>query len=209
MERFYGQKQPPVPMTDARRRMALFPKITPPHGYVYYASAAPTSDMATREQSTALPNRNETPQDVSDTPLHPSTVWTPVVVVKNVYILPGIPSLYQTLLTSLFHHHLAPTLRNDNQNPLVRQRWGTAWAEGDLAPFLTQAQDAFKGRVAIGSYPRWRGQLGGVSDDADTKDTAKVWITFEGENGADVEACAQSVGRNVPITRLPNVDVSQ
>lgn len=98
--------------------------------------------------------------------------WVPVVKMQQVFILPGIPALFDQLLPRVLEHMTGTTF--------VRRLLFTQRGEGDIADVLTAAQEAFAD-VAIGSYPRY--------DRADHK----VMVTFDGTDLARVEACAAQV----------------
>ncbi|KAG2212394.1 hypothetical protein INT47_001755 [Mucor saturninus] len=76
----------------------------------------------------------------------------PVVVVnKNVYILPGIPSLFKMLLDSI-----QPRLEKLSGSKFYRNEIATAASEVTMADILTAAQ--LKGNeygIRVGSYPLW------------------------------------------------------
>ncbi|MEW5850142.1 MAG: molybdopterin-binding protein [Myxococcota bacterium] len=78
-------------------------------------------------------------------------LWVPVVQVRNVYVLPGIPVLFERLLASL-----------DGRFRGVRVRLASIYThqrEEEIAPALEAVLSEFRG-VEIGSYP----QMGGTAD---------------------------------------------
>jgi molybdenum cofactor synthesis domain-containing protein len=79
--------------------------------------------------------------------LHPSGPTSfPVVQVQNVWVLPGVPSLFQRKLVLV-----EPSLRGA---PVFTRRLITTRAETEIASALRTVQDAWP-TVAIGSYPRF------------------------------------------------------
>ncbi len=97
----------------------------------------------------------------------------PIASVENVYVLPGIPALFQIAL-----EHLAKLFRGD---PVYLEEVVCNRDEGEIAGFLRRVQDEFP-QVAIGSYP-------GTGDD----DRSQVRITIEGREAQRVAAAAQRV----------------
>ncbi len=98
-------------------------------------------------------------------------LWLPLVVVKNVYILPGIPSLFEKLVNGIKHRFDGPAI----ERILIY----TLNSEGDIAADLERIQNAFP-KVAIGSYPK-------------TSDAYKVMISLEGTDHQAVQEAAHQV----------------
>ncbi|KAJ1080729.1 hypothetical protein NDU88_000923 [Pleurodeles waltl] len=73
----------------------------------------------------------------------------PLVSVRNVYVFPGVPSLMQRALEGLEHLFL-----NDKRHFYCRELYVNA-DEVSIAPVLSQANNEFKKRVNLGSYPDW------------------------------------------------------
>jgi molybdenum cofactor synthesis domain-containing protein len=94
-------------------------------------------------------------------------LWWPTVVVENVYVLPGVPSIYKLKLDAL-RPHLDRGARFTNVSIYTR------CDEGEVAAMLARVARAHP-EVAIGSY------LGARGADYDVK------LTFD---GADTEAVA-------------------
>jgi molybdenum cofactor synthesis domain-containing protein len=74
-------------------------------------------------------------------------LWLPLVSVKNVFILPGVPELFAMLLK--------PILAKFAGQPKAFKALGTQIAEGDLAEVLEKAIEKWPD-VVIGSYPQAR-----------------------------------------------------
>ena len=80
--------------------------------------------------------------------------WVPIVIVnENVHILPGLPSLFQSLLSEY-----AKYLNAVEDNGFVRTFVKTTQPESFIAPVLTRVQEDVKRMdVKVGSYPKWKG----------------------------------------------------
>jgi molybdenum cofactor synthesis domain-containing protein len=104
----------------------------------------------------------------------PGAIW-PVVVVRNVWILPGVPSIFRRKFEAVRELFRAPPIHG-------RALYSRA-GEGEIAGALDETVAAFPG-VEVGSYPQ--------SDAA----THRVKITFDGRDAAAVDrALAFLVGR--------------
>jgi molybdopterin-biosynthesis enzyme MoeA-like protein len=83
-------------------------------------------------------------------------LWVPVVIAnRNVYILPGVPPLFTTLLSSL-KPIIAPCVPpGRRQHRLII---ATEEPESVIAPFLADLQKRVVGEgIKVGSYPKWQG----------------------------------------------------
>lgn len=106
-------------------------------------------------------------------PAGPGASW-PVVVVRNVWILPGVPSIFRRKFEAVRELFRAAPIHG-------RALYSRA-GEGEIAGALDETVAAFPG-VEIGSYPQ--------SDAAH-----RVKITFDGRDAADVDrALAFLAGR--------------
>ena len=76
-------------------------------------------------------------------------IWLPLVSVENVFILPGVPSLFALLLPMVFARY--------EGTPKHLLELATQTAEGDLAADLEEALRLWP-TVTIGSYPQERGK---------------------------------------------------
>jgi molybdenum cofactor synthesis domain-containing protein len=99
-------------------------------------------------------------------PAGPGTRW-PVVVVRNVWILPGVPSIFRAKFEAVRELFRAPPIHG-------RALYSRA-GEGEIAGALDETVAAFPG-VDVGSYPH-----------LDAADHC-VKITFDGRDGAAVDA---------------------
>jgi len=113
------------------------------------------------------------------------TTW-PVVCMRNVYILPGVPALFQRKFVDIRDRF--------REAPVIAARIFTLGDEGELAPHLDAIVAAYPS-VRIGSYPRFAEQ------------EFRVMLTLEGRDGADVltatRALAGRLGALVVRTEEP------
>jgi molybdenum cofactor synthesis domain-containing protein len=93
-------------------------------------------------------------------------VW-PVVAYQNVYIMPGVPSLFRRKFIDIRDQFRAV--------PVTAARVYVDLEEGELAPHL-DAVVAAHPTVKVGSYPRF------------SETDFKVLVTLEGDDAADVTA---------------------
>lgn len=83
-------------------------------------------------------------------------LWVPINVVNgNVHILPGIPRLFEKLLTGL-KPRILPRLVDPEGKGVYRILISTPLAESEVAEFLTELSSKVEPKgVKVGSYPRW------------------------------------------------------
>jgi molybdenum cofactor synthesis domain-containing protein len=107
-----------------------------------------------------------------------STAPWPTVVIENVFVLPGVPEIFELKFTDLrkrldqgqeFHSHAVFTLSG----------------EGEIANLLEQIAEAFPG-VMVGSYVKWKAQ------DYRTK------VTFDGNDLESVTNAADMLIKSLP-----------
>lgn len=104
-------------------------------------------------------------------------LWVPLAVVRNVYILPGIPRLFEHMLQSVPDERFGQVARRTRVIVLCEM------AEGDLAELLERVSHQFED-VLIGSYP------------ATTEEARKRYrsmITLEGDLKDNVAHAAEIV----------------
>lgn len=111
----------------------------------------------------------------------PEVKW-PTVVMKNVWVMPGVPELFRMKLTIVREHLLGPSR-------IISRAVFTHIEETDLKPLLDRAV-ALHPRVEIGSYPKWF--------DA----TYKTKVTFDGEAEALVDAAVDELVALLPAGAL-------
>jgi molybdopterin-biosynthesis enzyme MoeA-like protein len=128
-----------------------------------------------------------TPCEVLETP----GIWVPLAVAAgNVYILPGIPRLFQQMIEANKGRFVGPkgcstTLLSD-------------LGEGDLAAQLDDIAKKYPG-VRIGSYPNTAWDMN--RPDQDDALAYRVKLVFEGRQLGDVEAAVGAALDSIPQTR--------
>lgn len=100
-------------------------------------------------------------------------LWVPLVVMRNVHVLPGVPELFERMLLANAHRF--------EGTPLFRTMLYTDSPEGDIADILTRAHEAHP-KVAIGSYPKYGNEAG-----------YSVKITLEGLPEEEVRSLAEQL----------------
>ncbi|KAL2373974.1 molybdopterin binding domain-containing protein [Blastomyces gilchristii SLH14081] len=83
-------------------------------------------------------------------------LWLPVSIVNgNVYILPGVPLLFERLCNAL-KPLLQPRLVNPDGDGMHRLLFATPLYESTIAPYLTELAARVEPHgIKVGSYPRW------------------------------------------------------
>lgn len=83
-------------------------------------------------------------------------LWVPINVVNgNVHILPGIPRLFEKLLTGL-KPNLLPRLTDPEGKSVHRILFSTPLPESEVAEYLTELSGKVESKgIKVGSYPRW------------------------------------------------------
>lgn len=104
--------------------------------------------------------------------LSTSDVPWPVICVENVFVLPGVPEIFEVKLLMLRE-------RIGSDVPFVSRALYTMCDEGEIAALLESIARAHPG-VEIGSYPRWRDP------------SYRVKLTFDGRDPAAVDAALEA-----------------
>lgn len=83
-------------------------------------------------------------------------LWVPINVVNgNIHILPGIPRLFEKMLTGL-KPKLLPRLTDPDGKGVHRILFSTPLPESEVAEYLTELAHKVESRgIKVGSYPRW------------------------------------------------------
>ncbi|KZF23155.1 Molybdopterin binding protein [Xylona heveae TC161] len=91
-------------------------------------------------------------------------LWVPISVVnENIFILPGVPRLFEQLLRGL-KPLLLPRLADPEGRGVYRVMVSTPLAESSIAPFLTELAKKVEYRgVKVGSYPQWNSKTNTVT----------------------------------------------
>jgi len=114
-----------------------------------------------------------------------SMPW-PTVVMKNVWILPGVPEIF---------HAKIPQIREElgSDVPFVTHAVFTSLDEGTLKPMLDRVVEDHPD-VEIGSYPRWSGL------------EYRTKLTFDGRDGARVLSARDAFAASLPEEALVRVE---
>jgi len=97
----------------------------------------------------------------------------PTVVMRNVWVMPGVPELFRMKLLIVREHLVGPT-------QIISRALFTHMEETDLKPLLDRTV-ALHPRIEIGSYPKWF--------DA----SYKTQVTFDGVVESQVEAALEEL----------------
>ncbi len=97
----------------------------------------------------------------------------PTVVIENVFVLPGVPEIFELKLTDL-------RKRLDQGHEFHSVAVYTMSGEGEIAGLLERIAERFPG-VMVGSYVKWR------AEDYRTK------VTFDGNDEASVSQAADAL----------------
>lgn len=83
-------------------------------------------------------------------------LWVPLSVVNgNIHIFPGVPRLFEKMLTGL-KPTLLPRLVDPEGKGVHRILFSTPLPESGVASYLTELSQKVEGKgVKVGSYPRW------------------------------------------------------
>lgn len=108
-----------------------------------------------------------------------STPW-PATLVRNVFVLPGIPEIFRLKLSSV-----RARLRPLGAQPFVSWAVFTDMDEGHLKPLLDDVVARFPD-VSVGSYPTWIGA------------PYRTKLTFDARDGARVKAAADAFCASLP-----------
>ena len=110
----------------------------------------------------------------------------PTIVMKNVWLLPGIPEVFRMKLA-----HVRERLRG--AEPFVSRAVYTKRDEGELKPLL-DAVVAMHPEVLVGSYPKW--------SDA----SYRTKLTFDGQEAALVSLAVEAFLKLLPAGEPQRVE---
>jgi molybdenum cofactor synthesis domain-containing protein len=113
-------------------------------------------------------------------------VTWPAIIVRNVWLLPGIPEIFRMKL-SLVRERLA------GGRPFVSRAVYTKMDEGDLKPLLDRVVAAYAA-VEVGSYPKW------------SDPSYRTKLTFDGLDGAAVESAVRAFLELLPAGEPQRVE---
>lgn len=117
--------------------------------------------------------------------LHTPDRLLPVVVYRNVYLLPGVPQLFTAKLNAL-------RTELEGERPEIRHLFLSS-DESRVAPLLARVADEFPA-TKIGSYPQWESE------------EARLWITVEGATAASVDAATDRLLELLPPDEVVRVE---
>ncbi len=105
-------------------------------------------------------------------------VTWPAVIMRNVWLLPGVPEIFRMKLALLRD-------RLGGDAPFVSRSVYTKMDEGDLKPLLDRVVAAHP-TVEVGSYPKW------------SDPSYRTKLTFDGQDGGLVESAVEEFLRLLP-----------
>jgi len=110
----------------------------------------------------------------------------PTVVMRNVWVLPGVPEIFQAKI---------PLIRDElgADQPFVSHAVFTTLDEGTLKPMLDTVVAAHPD-IEIGSYPRWSGL------------EYRTKLTFDGLDPARVQAARDAFAASLPADAVVRVE---
>jgi molybdopterin-biosynthesis enzyme MoeA-like protein len=114
-----------------------------------------TPQRTARYRMVELPYDKEKP-DEEQVVFVAEDLWVPISVVNgNIHILPGIPRLFEKMLTGL-KPSLLPRLTDPEGKGVHRILFSTPLPESGVASFLTELSSKVEEKgIKVGSYPRW------------------------------------------------------
>ncbi|KAJ3249885.1 hypothetical protein HDU77_007302 [Chytriomyces hyalinus] len=114
-----------------------------------------------------------------------SDLWVPVVTVNdNVSIFPGVPRLFQQLVSYFVHDTIVPSV--PGLKKFVRVQIGTPKMESEIADVLTRWQaEVDPLGIKIGSYPKWAPE--DVVDADGVTQSLRVMVSVVGQDEDAVE----------------------
>ncbi|KAE8348095.1 MoaB/Mog domain-containing protein [Aspergillus coremiiformis] len=131
-------------------------KLTKPHPMqLQFDWNTPSPRLTAKLRMVGLPHDENLPEEHQAT-FVADDMWVPIAVVNgNVYILPGVPRLFERLLEHL-KPALLPRLTNPEGKGIYRYLISTPLPESVVAPYLTDLATRTSSRgIKVGSYPRW------------------------------------------------------
>ncbi|KAI8138140.1 MoaB/Mog domain-containing protein [Fennellomyces sp. T-0311] len=120
---------------------------------------------------------------------NPDELWVPVVVVNdNIHILPGIPRLFERLMTLLKPTFEQMAAERGAGGRYYRVQVATKLGEGDIATLLSNIQDRVADQhIKIGSYPKW-----GVGEDG-----VRVMVSVVGRDEDAIKDIGDEIARGI------------
>jgi len=118
-------------------------------------------------------------------------LWVPLSVVNgNIHILPGIPRLFEKMLTGL-KPSILPRLVDPEGKGVHRILFSTPLPESGVAEYLTELSSKVESKgIKVGSYPRWG--------------KSRNTVTLVGKDKDFMESLVPEVEKNVEGHRVEN-----
>ncbi|KAL1987078.1 hypothetical protein VTN96DRAFT_4952 [Rasamsonia emersonii] len=168
-------------------------RMSRPHpGHPDFDWDTPSPTLNARLRMVQLPYDENLPEEKQSVFVADDS-WVPIAIVNgNVYILPGVPRLFEKLLEGL-KLVLLPRLADPKGNGLYRILISTPLPESAVAPYLTDlALRVLPHGVKVGSYPRWGKR--------------RNTVTLVGNNREYMESLVPEVEKNVAGRRVSRED---
>lgn len=112
----------------------------------------------------------------------------PIVVMENVYVFPGVPSLLERAFVTLEDLFKNPEGKCYTEEIYVGQD------EVTIAPVLNAFDDKYRRHISLGSYPDFKNSF------------YKVKLVLESENAEDLSQAKESLINNLPNGCVVNFD---
>ncbi|KAI8613205.1 MoaB/Mog domain-containing protein [Chytriomyces sp. MP71] len=138
---------------------------------------------------------------------HPATVshpckdlWVPIVTVNgNVSIFPGVPRLFEQLVSNFVQDSIVPSVPGLKQ--FYRMQIGTPKMESEIADVLTAWQKQVDPvGIKIGSYPKWAPET--VVDTEGVSRSMRVVVSVVGQDQDAVEKTIAGIQSDLDAFRV-------
>lgn len=129
-------------LNDERRKMCIFPA----NSTIYRTETALMELQRNSNSQIGEKSNDNTPEKT----LQQKTSWVPLVVVKNCFIFPGVPSIFRNMLSD-FAKYLP-----ESNDKIISSDLFIQMPEGEIAKVLSDTEKHFatyKFPLQIGSYP--------------------------------------------------------
>lgn len=152
----------------------------------------PSAALTAKKRMIELPYDDKVP-DADQVIFVSEDLWVPISVVNgNIHILPGVPRLFEKMLTGL-KPLLLPRLTDPEGKGVYRILFSTPMAESAVAGYLTELANKVEAKgVKVGSYPRWG--------------KSRNTVTLVGRDQEYMESLVKEVEGNVKGRRVERED---
>ena len=178
-----------LPLTLHDASFARMKKLSRPHpSQPDFNWDEDSAALRAKKRMVILPYDKDVP-DENQVVFVADDLWVPISVVNgNIHILPGVPRLFERLLTGL-KPSLLPRLTDPEGKGVYRILFSTPLAESAVAEYLTELAAKVEPQgVKVGSYPRW-----GKSTNT---------VTLVGRNKELMDSLVPEVEKNVKGRRV-------